>query len=755
MITKMLGWIVDNSKSLSLDPRTGFQFLLLRSFARLRVSFFLRLGLVWFKRDEFSKTIRTKGFTNANRQKLLGFLDMSQKRVFLMRKEKTKKLWEPSQFRVQNSHMTLFTEFVSKKLDRHFQDWTELHGWSVECPDSFWGLASEYLDIKWQERARQIYSPPKKGKMQGATWFQGSYLNYAQNILASLFSEGEVLLEYEESKKISSRTAQELWNRVAQLASGLKALGLKKGDSVAGVLSNTIESVEAMLAVTSLGGVWSSCSPDFGLAAISQRLLASCPRFVFYCNTYSYKGKSFYCGSQLELSLEQLLSVEKIILVSSTEKQTPPVLKRKILYEDLIFLKSLVIDPNTGLFPIDFELLSFSDPLFIMFSSGTTGAPKCIVHGVGGTLLQHKKELMLHSDLKVGEGFCFYTNTSWMMWNWMVSSLSVGARVLLYNGAPSYPEPLTFWKIAEKEKISILGTSPTYLTYSKKFMEDTSFKEDFLAHLKTLLTTGSPLLPEHFRWVYSKVKKDIHLASISGGTDILSCFVLGNPNIPVYEGEIQVAGLGMAVVAKKREGISSSEEKAELVCTKPFVSMPLYFLNDPCGKKLTEAYFSFYPDSEDEVWRHGDYIEETLHGGYIIHGRSDATLNPNGIRMGTSEFYNVLEGLKEVEDALVIAQKKPEGDKIILFVVLVSGVQLNKILEEKILKKLATDLTKRHSPHKIFQVKEIPYTQNGKKLEILVSHLINGVPLQNLNAVKNLEALEDFERCKVFLEEWT
>jgi acetoacetyl-CoA synthetase len=672
-----------------------------------------------------------------------------------MRKEKTKKLWEPSQIRVQNSHMTLFTEFVSKKLDRHFQDWAKLHHWSLECPHSFWGLASEYLGIKWQERARQIYSPPKKGKIQGATWFQGGYLNYAQNILASLFPEGEVLLEYEESKKISSRTAQELWNRVAQLATGLKKLGLKKGDSVTGVLSNTIESVEAMLAVTSLGGIWSSCSPDFGLAAISQRLLASCPRFVFYCETYSYKGKSFNCGSQLELSLELLPSVEKIILVSSTEKQRPPLLEGKILYEELIFSNPLAIDPNTGLFPIDFELLSFSDPLYIMFSSGTTGAPKCIVHGIGGTLLQHKKELMLHSDLKAGEGFCFYTNTSWMMWNWMISALSVGARVVLYNGAPSYPEPLTLWEIAKKEQVAILGTSPTYLTHSKKFMEDTSFKEDFLPHLKTLLTTGSPLLPEHFRWVYSKVKKDIHLASISGGTDILSCFVLGNPNLPVYEGEIQVAGLGMAVVAKKQERMGSCEEKAELVCTKPFVSMPLYFLNDPYGKKLTETYFSFYSDSQDEVWRHGDYIEETLHGGYIIHGRSDATLNPNGIRMGTSEFYNALEGLKEVEDALVVAQKKQEGDKILLFVVLASGVLLNKILEEKIIKKLETDLTKRHRPQKIFQVKEIPYTHSGKKLEILVSHLINGEPIENLNAVKNQESLRDFEECKVFLEKWT
>jgi acetoacetyl-CoA synthetase len=337
----------------------------------------------------------------------------------------------------------------------------------------------------------------------------------------------------------------------------------------------------------------------------------------------------------------------------------------------------------------------------------------------------------------------------------MISALSVGARVVLYNGAPSYPEPLTLWEIAKKEQVAILGTSPTYLTHSKKFMEDTSFKEDFLPHLKTLLTTGSPLLPEHFRWVYSKVKKDIHLASISGGTDILSCFVLGNPNLPVYEGEIQVAGLGMAVVAKKQERMGSCEEKAELVCTKPFVSMPLYFLNDPYGKKLTETYFSFYSDSQDEVWRHGDYIEETLHGGYIIHGRSDATLNPNGIRMGTSEFYNALEGLKEVEDALVVAQKKQEGDKILLFVVLASGVLLNKILEEKIIKKLETDLTKRHRPQKIFQVKEIPYTHSGKKLEILVSHLINGEPIENLNAVKNQESLRDFEECKVFLEKWT
>lgn len=670
-----------------------------------------------------------------------------------MGEDKTKKLWEPSRLRVQNSHMTLFTEFVSKRLNRSFEDWTTLHSWSVEHPDSFWGLASEYLGIKWQEKATQIYSPPPKGKIQGANWFQGGYLNYAQNILESLFPEGEVLLEYEESRKIASRTAKELWNRVAQLARGLKKLGLKKGDSVVGVLSNSIESVEAMLATTSLGGVWSSCSPDFGSGAMSQRLLASCPRFVFYCNTYFYKGTRFDCGAQLELCLKQIASIEQVILVGPIENNRSLLLSRKILYEELIFSNQLAIEPNTGLFPIDFELLTFQDPLYIMFSSGTTGAPKCIVHGVGGTLLQHKKELLLHSDLNAGEGFCFYTNTSWMMWNWMVSALSVGARVVLYNGAPSYPEPLTFWNVAKKEQVAILGTSPAYIAYTQKIMENTSFEEDFFPHLKTILTTGSPLLPDHFRWVYSKVKKDVHLASISGGTDILSCFVLGNPNLPVYEGEIQVPGLGMAVVARKQENLSLCNEKAELVCTKPFVSMPLYFLNDPQGKKLTEAYFSFYSASEDEVWRHGDYIEETPHGGYIIHGRSDATLNPNGVRMGTSEFYNALQGLKEIEDALVVAQKKTEGDRVLLFVTLASGIIFNKGLEEKIIKRLETELTKRHRPHKIFQVKEIPYTHSGKKLEILVSHLMNGKPIENLDAVKNKESLRDFEKWKVFLEQ--
>ena len=648
------------------------------------------------------------------------------------------KMWEPGQENIKNTEMTLFKNFVNEKSHLSLKTWIDLYNWSIEETEDFWELLHLYTKILWQRKPNLIYKAPKKGKMLGAKWFEGASLNFAENMLRPLPLEEVVVTAYLQEKQVASRTGAELWRNVSSLAKKLKALGLKKGDRTSAVVTNSIETLELMLAVTSAGGIWSSCSPDFGAQGLLDRLSLIKPKFLFCHTSYSYKDKSYDISKSIESCSPAFTETIAFISLGKKEESTQWAPQKTFFYEDLVKQTQTEEKFENSL---DFEALSFSDPLYIMFSSGTTGKPKCIIHSVGGTLLQHKKELMLHCNLKKSETLMFYTSCSWMMWNWMVSSLSVGGKLVLYEGSPSYPNPLSYWKIAQKEKVKVLGTSPAYLSYCQKNKDE---KLPNLPHLKCLLSTGAPLLPEHYSWVYQKLKQDLHLASISGGTDIISCFVLGNPNLPVHSGEIQGAGLGMAVEVK------SENSQGELVCTKPFVSMPIGFLHDPEGKKYYESYFSCY---KDEIWKHGDHVEETKNKGFIIHGRSDATLNPNGVRMGTSEFYNCLEGFDELEDTLVAAQKTQLGDKIILFILTKKNTPFTRSLEEKITKRIETSLTKRHRPTKIFPIKEIPKTHNGKKLEILVSSILNSKKIDNLGSVANPSCLDEIYLCKKSLHE--
>lgn len=656
------------------------------------------------------------------------------------------KLWEPDQTRTKQTHMTLFTNFVNMKTNQNLLSWENLYEWSITNLGSFWKLMSIYTELKWQKQAKTIYTPPPEGKMQGALWFKEAKLNFAENLLTNIEPEKEIIISYHEGCKQETRTGRTLINRVAKLASALKSLGLKKGDRVSGILTNSIETIESMLAVTSIGGVWSSCSPDFGYYAIVERLKTVEPKIIFYTSEYCYKGEKYSCEKTIQKCCESLPKTRYFVNIGKKRSDKTIPMEKSYNYEELINSAQLQKSSESELYPISFTPMSFNEPLYIMFSSGTTGSPKCIVHGVGGTLLQHKKELMLHCNLKKSDKFVFYTNCSWMMWNWMVSGLSVGASLVLYDGCPSFPNPSSYWEVCEKENLNIVGTSPNYIAYSKNqainMNKIGNFKE-----LKCILSTGSPLLPEHFFWIYNKLKQDVHLASISGGTDILSCFALGNPNRAVYSGEIQGPGLGLKIVAKKEKDDHNQVSKAELVCVKPFVSMPLYFLKDPQGTKLTNSYFNHYPE-EDEVWRHGDYIEQTNNGGIIIHGRSDATLNPNGIRIGTSEIYNCLESIKEIKDSVVIAEKAKDGDKIILFVVLDQKLRLSNKLEEVIRTVIKTLLSKRYLPQKIIQVRGIPYTHNGKKVELIVNKIINGEQIKDTSSISNPKVLEEFMAYK-------
>ncbi|MCL6638163.1 MAG: acetoacetate--CoA ligase [Firmicutes bacterium] len=641
-----------------------------------------------------------------------------------------KLLWEPSEERIENANMTRFIQFVNKKRNKNFKSYGELYDWSISSIPDFWADMWEFGEIRCSAPYEEVVD--RLDRMPGVRWFSGARLNFAQNLLR--YRDDRTALIFKSEAGDSGRvTYAQLYDRVARAVRSLRDLGVQAGDRVAGFMPNMIETVVAMLAATSIGAIWSSCSPDFGIKGVLDRFGQIAPKVLFTADGYFYNGKVFDSLGRIAGFLKDIPSIEKVIVVPYTgEKSDPGSVPGAVSWDDFLAGES-------GL-EIQFEQLPFDHPLYIMYSSGTTGVPKCIVHGAGGTLIQHLKELLLHTDLKRDDTIFYFTTCGWMMWNWLVSSLAAGAAVLLFDGSPFHPFPGALFKLAQDEKVTIFGTSARYLAAVEKEGVRPGAEYDLTA-LRAILSTGSPLSVESFEYVYREIKKDLCLSSISGGTDIISCFALGNPTGPVYAGELQCRGLGMKVESFDYDGKPVLNQKGELVCTAPFPSMPIGFWNDPDNKKYQSAYFDVYPN----VWRHGDYVEITGNGGVIIYGRSDATLNPGGVRIGTAEIYRQVETLPEILDSIVVGQDWDNDVRVILFVKPAAGVELTEELKNKIKKVIRENTTPRHVPAKIIAVKDIPYTINGKKVELAVRNIIHNQPVLNKDALANPEALEYYK----------
>lgn len=638
-------------------------------------------------------------------------------------------IWTPSPSRIGQANMTRFLDYVKKNYEPGAIDYPSLYGWSTRHPESFWPAVWEFCGI----RASRLWDSVLEDgdKMPGTRWFTGSMLNFAENLLRRR-DDKQALVFWGEDKKKTTLSYAELWDRVAGLAYAMRDSGVTIGDRVAAFMPNMPETVIAMLATTSIGAIWSSCSPDFGINGVLDRFGQIKPKILFTADGYFYKGKAIDSLRRLEGILGELPDLQRVIVVPYVERHPDiSAIEKSVLYADFA--------RRDNLLEIDFEQCPFDHPIYILYSSGTTGKPKCIVHGAGGTLIQHLKELVLHTDLKPDDRVFYFTTCGWMMWNWLVSSLAVGATVLLYDGSPFDPSPAVLLDFAEQERITVFGTSAKYLSTIEK-AQIKPRKTHALANLRAILSTGSPLSPESFDYVYRDIKADIQLSSISGGTDLISCFALGNPILPVFRGELQCRGLGMAVEVFDERGKPVRGVKGELVCTAPFPSMPVFFWEDPEGKKYRAAYFETHPD----VWVHGDYAELTEHEGMIIYGRSDTALNPAGVRIGTAEIYRQVEKLPEVLESIAVDQEWKNDKRIILFVKLRENIILGDELITKIKATIRENTTPRHVPAKVIQVYDIPCTLNSKIVEIAVRNVIHGRHIDNVEALSNLEALEFF-----------
>ncbi len=610
----------------------------------------------------------------------------------------------------------------------------ELYRWSVEHPDRFWEAVWQFCGIcATREPDRTVDDALK---MPGAQWFPGAMLNFAENLLR--YRDGqEALVSWNENGRQSTLTYNELHAQVALLATALREAGLRPGDRVAGFLPNIPETIIAMLATASIGALWSSCSPDFGLKGAVDRFSQIEPKIFFCADGYFYKSKRFDSLERVEQIVQRVTSIERVIVVPYTDsKPSLEKVPKANLWGRFV---------GSGPAPeLKFEQLPFDHPLYIMYSSGTTGPPKCIVHGGGGTLIQHLKELALHTDLKRQDRIFYFTTCGWMMWNWLVSSLALGATVVLYDGSPFHPSPSHLFDMAEMEAVTVFGTSAKYLAAA----EDAGIqpiKTHTLAPLRMILSTGSPLADGSFDYVYTQVKKDVCLSSISGGTDIISCFALGNPIGPVHHGELQTRGLGMRVEVYDENGRGLPPgEKGELVCTAPFPSMPIQFWNDPDEKKYRAAYFETFPG----VWHHGDYCELTENGGIVMWGRSDAVLNPGGVRIGTAEIYRIVEDFPEVAEAVAVGQEWNNDERVVLFVRLSPNTRWNDDLGKRIRDRIRQEASIRHTPAKIIPINDIPRTLNGKIAELAVRQVIQHRPVKNRDALANPEALDLYRDLK-------
>ena len=638
----------------------------------------------------------------------------------------SEKLWSPTHETVRSSLLSQFTNEVADQGAGSFDDYDALHQWSVENPADFWAAYWDFAELKASQKGD--IAVKDLDRFPGASWFPEAKLNYAENLLSNRSSKTAFvsILENGERKSISY---EELYLETNNLQSFLRA-HISIGDRVAGWLPNTIETVVAMLATSSLGGVWSSCSPDFGIEGALDRFGQIEPKVLFACDGYFYAGKTIDIKEKVRSVVEQVKSIELIVWVS--------------VLEDTQAAQSK--ETNWGHWPsalspaINFEQLAFDHPLYIMYSSGTTGKPKCIVHGQGGTLIQHKKEHQLHLDLRADDNLFFFTTCGWMMWNWLVSALATGCTITLYDGSPFHPKPDVLFDLIDQESITVFGVSAKFLSNAQKEMVS-PVESHQLNSLRCLISTGSPLTEEGFEYVYEKIKQELHLVSMTGGTDLISCFILGNPNLPVYSGELQSPGLGMAVDIWDDNGNSIKEDKGELVCTVPFPSCPIRFWNDPDNNSFLDAYFRRFPN----IWVHGDFGEITANGGYIIHGRSDAVLNPGGVRIGTAEIYRQVEVFDEVVDSVCIGQSWDGDVRVVLFVVMREGVQLSVDLIDQIKLRIRNHASPRHVPAKVIAVADIPRTMSGKIAELAVRDKVHGREVKNTAALANPESLSLFE----------
>jgi len=639
-------------------------------------------------------------------------------------------LWEPSEDRVKNANITRFIRFVNDKYSLEIDGFDALYKWSIDGREDFWAAIWEFGAVMASKPYEKVLEDSPT--MIGAKWFVGSRLNFAENLLR-FRDDRDALVFKGEGQETVRLTYAQLYDEVARLAKSLREAGVKTGDRVAGYVPNMMQSIIAMLAATSIGAIWSSCSPDFGIKGVLDRFGQIEPKVLFTANGYYYNGKAHDSLGKIGGILKELPAIERVVVIPYTEERADiSAISNAVHYADFISQES-------GL-EIRFEQLPFDHPLYIMYSSGTTGLPKCMVHGAGGTLMQHLKELLLHCDLTREDKIYYFTTCGWMMWNWLVSGLAVGATLILFDGSPFYPDAGAVFQLAQDEKMTIFGTSARYIAAVEKAGLKPGEQYD-LSSLKTLCSTGSPLSEESFRFVYRDIKEDIDLASISGGTDLISCFALGCAILPVYEGELQCRGLAMKVEAYGPDGKPVVGEQGELVCSASFPSMPVYFWNDPDFAKYKAAYFETYPN----VWAHGDFVEITEHGGVKIYGRSDATLNPSGVRIGTAEIYRQVEAMDEIADSIVVGQAWDNDVRVLLFVKTAEGVELTEDLVNKIKKNIRENTTPRHVPAKILPATDIPVTLNGKKVEIAVRNVIEGKPVTNRDALANPEALEQFE----------
>jgi len=653
-----------------------------------------------------------------------------------------KSLWEPSEERKKQANITRFIAFVNGKHGLEINSYAQLHNWSIENIPHFWAAMWEFGEIKASRGYAEVVDD--LSKFPGAKWFSGARLNFAENLLR--YRDDHLAFIFRgETQKSATMTYAELYDTVARLAKSLREIGVAPGDRVAAYMPNLIETAVAMLAVTSVGATWASCATDIGPLAALDRLGQVEPKVLFTVDGYFYKNKLFDTLGNAAQVAKEIPSLEKVIIVSyATEKPDISSIPNAVHYQD--FLAGEKQPPTRGEHrrTTRFEQLPFDHPVFVMFSSGTTGKPKCMVQGAGGVLINHLKELLLHTDLKREDRIMYITTCSWMMWNWLLSSLAVGATVVLYDGNPNYPDTGAMWKLIQDEKITIFGTSATYIHYLQK--QGVKPGQDYdLSPLKQISQTGSALSAEGFEYAYREIKQDLHFNSISGGTDINGCFAAGNPISPVYAGELQGPALAMKVKAYDKEGKAVFDQQGELVCEAPAPSMPLYFWDDPDNQKYRKAYFTFYPDVN--VWRHGDYI--VMHsdtGGITFYGRSDAVLKPAGVRIGTAEMYNVVEQMKEVADSVAIGQVWQDDQRIILFVKLAEGFSLTEELKDKIKKALRKHASPRHVPALIIEVPDVPYTYSMKKVESAVTNIVNGRPVLNRDALINPESLDYYEK---------